>query len=158
MGSMCWQAAEHRVTEEFPASSSIYFPKRYKRALGQDSPGERGSIMTFFILFVYIAVTALGEFWLGKILKLNKHKNPSYRLDKALNWIETILLLIFIAIMSFTQSFQFHLFLYFGILVIGFRTILELLFSKNKKQYLLSLYSLATYVIFIIICSSLGFL
>ncbi|MED1204657.1 DUF4181 domain-containing protein [Heyndrickxia acidicola] len=114
--------------------------------------------MTFIIIFVYIAITALGELWLGKILKLNKHKNSSYRLDKALNWIETILLLMFIAIMSFTQRFQFHLFLYFGIFVISFRSILELLFSKNKNQYIISLYSLATYIIFIILCTWVGIL
>jgi hypothetical protein len=113
--------------------------------------------MRFFIyLIVYFAVTVLGELWLEKMLNIKKGKDNSYKLEKALNWIETILLLLFIAIMSFTQRFQFHLFLYLGIFVLGFRTVLELIFNKNKHQYILSLYSLGTYVIFVLICISLN--
>jgi hypothetical protein len=113
--------------------------------------------MRFFIyLIVYFAVTVLGELWLGKMLNIKKGKDNSYKIEKALNWIETILLLLFIAIMSFTQRFQFHLFLYLGIFVLVFRTVLELIFNKNKHQYILSLYSLGTYVIFVLICISLN--
>ncbi|XHU78738.1 DUF4181 domain-containing protein [Peribacillus simplex] len=102
----------------------------------------------FIIAFLIIAIVF--ERWLKKKLKIGKGKGHFYKsVNKFHKWIETSMLIAFLILIWFVDN-TIPLLIGYFLISLSFRTFMEWKYKREKKEYILTLYSMFIYLFVLI--------
>ncbi|MFK9120875.1 DUF4181 domain-containing protein [Peribacillus frigoritolerans] len=86
------------------------------------------------------------ERWLKKKLKIGKSKGRFYKsVNKFQKWIEMSMLIAFLILIWFVDN-TIPLLIGYFLISLSFRTFMEWKYKREKKEYILTLYSMFIYL------------
>ncbi|MES1042391.1 DUF4181 domain-containing protein [Peribacillus simplex] len=98
----------------------------------------------FIIAFFIIAIVF--ERWLKKKLKIGKSKGHFYKgVNKYQKWIEMSMLIAFLILIWFVDN-TIPLLIGYFLISLSFRAFMEWKYKREKKEYILTLYSMFIYL------------
>ncbi|MFY0779044.1 DUF4181 domain-containing protein [Peribacillus simplex] len=95
------------------------------------------------------------ERWLKKNLKIDKSKGYFYKgVNKFQIWIERAMLIAFLISIWFVDN-PFYMLIGYLFISLSFRAVMEWKYKREKKEYILTLYSIFIYLFVLVIGSYL---
>ncbi|WP_375090378.1 DUF4181 domain-containing protein [Peribacillus sp. RS7] len=109
-------------------------------------------LLNYIIFIIAILIIAIVfERWLKKKLKIGKSEGRFYKgVNKYQKWIEMSMLIAFLILIWFVDNTIPFLIGYF-LISLSFRAFMEWKYKREKKEYILTLYSMFIYLFVLVI-------
>lgn len=106
------------------------------------------SFLVNYIIFIiaFLIIAIVFERWLKKKLKIGKSEGHFYKsINKYHKWIEMSMLIAFLILIWFVDN-TIPLLIGYFLISLSFRTFMEWKYKREKKEYILTLYSMFIYL------------